>query len=66
MRVGFGSIQETARRILLIGRTCCAPVHFVNLDLKLLKAFVEREPVVLSAEDVALVASRIGKEMQTL
>ncbi len=34
------------------------------LNPKMLKAFIEREPVVLSAEDVALVASRIAKDMQ--
>ncbi len=36
------------------------------LNPKMLKAFIEREPMVLSAEDVAVVASRIGREMQLL
>ncbi len=36
------------------------------LNPKMLRAFIEREPIVLSAEDSALVASRIIKDMQKL
>lgn len=36
------------------------------LDPKMLQACIERDPVVLTAEDVALMASRIVKDMQRL
>ena len=35
-----------------------------GLNPKMLKASIEREPMALSSEDVAVVASRINKEMQ--
>ncbi len=51
-----GELGDTHRR-------CRADASEVwVLNPKMLKAFIEREPMVLSSEDVGLVASRIAKE----
>ncbi len=46
-------------------QTKCTPEVWV-LNPKMLRVAIEREPVILKMEDVAVVASRIVKDMQKL
>jgi len=70
-----GSVARDHGKTFPIGPVVLLPGWFVELHTqdasevwvlnpKNLKPFIEREPVVLRSEDVALVASRILKDLQ--